>query len=778
MKMSERLKVWWRRHWGLIKVRAHYKRKFERDDRKNYSHNAQVLARVERRRRQFIFGGALAAGLSGAALSASPAAADTLFTNFAFPASGAPTNRTMPARLSDIYNLKDYGAVGNGSADDTNAVKAWYLAATNNATKGGTAYAPPGTYKVTEEINIANTSVAPNYTNGRVIGAAKWSTYFTGNLPNGFVFYQDDNTNGPEEVSHLSLVNSSTWIASGALRLTNSGCVFNQVHFQGMICVLLPSNIYDAVFDACSGEANVDVTTGYNGSLGIAGYAPHIRGWRSTSPFMACFQLWGANSSDICGNGIENCVVAIDLGRFTGWASSCTVSGTVLTVGGTLGSPVDFPQFQITHQLWGRGLTLQTWGTMPTAGGGVTITGDGIPTITDATTTISSTTMTVNGVSSPGHGLKVGAVVEGTGVTAGTTITALGSGTGGAGTYTVSASQTVSATTITATDAVSGVKLTGQNFAGTYKISASFTISTPIPIFSRNFSSISAVTIHSLQTEACYCICFVGSCSGTTIISAGGGSTPLECVDQFGVRAYDPFCGFYIQTAGATSLISCVPANNPYGGTFYFDPNATLVGVTLDSCVGQKLSDITSTGIISNGSGGAGTILNITVSAGSAVAIGQSVTGSGVTANTAVTGNFYTDPTLTGTGGSGTYRVNNSQNVSSTTLTLHTGADYVMPTATASKAGLRFVNCQSTLPAGVTTGLSTLNMTFTCLPGQAGSNNNVNLYQGMSYFIIDAAKSGGGTAAPGDIVQAGGSQHIQVYYDITNWRYGGGGNIS
>jgi len=45
--------------------------------------------------------------------------------------------------------------------------------------------------------------------------------------------------------------------------------------------------------------------------------------------------------------------------------------------------------------------------------------------------------------------IAVGQVITGTGVTAGTVITALGTGTGGVGTYTVSASQTVSSTAIT-----------------------------------------------------------------------------------------------------------------------------------------------------------------------------------------------------------------------------------------------------------------------------------------------------------------------------------------
>jgi len=54
---------------------------------------------------------------------------------------------------------------------------------------------------------------------------------------------------------------------------------------------------------------------------------------------------------------------------------------------------------------------------------------------------ISGTTMTVTSVSA--GTLAVGQELSGTGVTAGTTITALGSGTGSTGTYTVSVSQTV-----------------------------------------------------------------------------------------------------------------------------------------------------------------------------------------------------------------------------------------------------------------------------------------------------------------------------------------------
>jgi hypothetical protein len=64
---------------------------------------------------------------------------------------------------------------------------------------------------------------------------------------------------------------------------------------------------------------------------------------------------------------------------------------------------------------------------------------------------ISGTTLTVSAVTS--GVLSVGQTISGSGVTAGTKITALGTGKGGTGTYTVGTSQTASSTTITATSA-------------------------------------------------------------------------------------------------------------------------------------------------------------------------------------------------------------------------------------------------------------------------------------------------------------------------------------
>lgn len=64
-----------------------------------------------------------------------------------------------------------------------------------------------------------------------------------------------------------------------------------------------------------------------------------------------------------------------------------------------------------------------------------------------ATGSIAGTTLTISAVGS--GQLRIGDVVNGTGVTPGTVITAFGTGVGGTGTYTVNQSQTVSSTTLT-----------------------------------------------------------------------------------------------------------------------------------------------------------------------------------------------------------------------------------------------------------------------------------------------------------------------------------------
>lgn len=162
----------------------------------------------------------------------------------------------------------------------------------------------------------------------------------------------------------------------------------------------------------------------------------------------------------IVDNGI-NVYIVDDSFRYTWYISNPSsatftgsISGTTLTVTSVLNGTI-----AVGQAIFGQGMAQNTVITaLGTGSGGV-----GTYTVSDSqtvastsinataapaivTASITGTTMTVTSVTS--GSLELGQTIEGSGVTDGTIITAFGTGTGGAGTYTVSASQTVSSTTI------------------------------------------------------------------------------------------------------------------------------------------------------------------------------------------------------------------------------------------------------------------------------------------------------------------------------------------
>ncbi len=69
--------------------------------------------------------------------------------NIVVTAAGTPTERLLKDRFNDILNVKDYGAKGNGIADDTAAFQAAAIAAED---KNAVVYVPYGVYKVSEPV--------------------------------------------------------------------------------------------------------------------------------------------------------------------------------------------------------------------------------------------------------------------------------------------------------------------------------------------------------------------------------------------------------------------------------------------------------------------------------------------------------------------------------------------------------------------------------------------------------------------------------------------------
>ena len=72
-----------------------------------------------------------------------------------FEQTSSTTNRPINQKLQESVSVKDFGAVGDGVADDTTAINA----ALASLTSGGIVFMPAGTYKTTGSIIIGNNAV-------------------------------------------------------------------------------------------------------------------------------------------------------------------------------------------------------------------------------------------------------------------------------------------------------------------------------------------------------------------------------------------------------------------------------------------------------------------------------------------------------------------------------------------------------------------------------------------------------------------------------------------
>jgi Pectate lyase superfamily protein len=191
----------------------------------------------------------------GAALLTQRANADTPFTSFAFPATGAPTPRTMPERLAEVANVKDWGAKGDGVTDDTAALQGCFdyvwgpaRAPRGNAGPLAPVKFPSGTYCITSPLYITNARGGAIYSDW---GATlKWkSGRFPGNsLPAGSG--SPDNTISPilatngfagvmvrnitfQMGTNLQNAPNNTCGIYGYGLYSSSSCVFENCVFEG-----------------------------------------------------------------------------------------------------------------------------------------------------------------------------------------------------------------------------------------------------------------------------------------------------------------------------------------------------------------------------------------------------------------------------------------------------------------------------------------------------------------------------------------------------------------
>jgi hypothetical protein len=68
-------------------------------------------------------------------------------------ATGSTTPRALKDRASDVVNVKDFGAKGDGTTDDTAALRAAIASAWTGANAGAKVFVPPGTY-ITDRLTL------------------------------------------------------------------------------------------------------------------------------------------------------------------------------------------------------------------------------------------------------------------------------------------------------------------------------------------------------------------------------------------------------------------------------------------------------------------------------------------------------------------------------------------------------------------------------------------------------------------------------------------------
>ena len=246
-------------------------------------------------------------GIGALALLAPRASADTPFTAYPFPSTGAPTPRTMPDRLADIVNVRDWGAKGDGATDDRAAIQAAFDAAfgtpaspngSNGRYRNRAVYFPNGNYLVSGPLYLIGVYGA------HIFGAGAASTKLTytgpmngqtvvGNgitaliMTNGFAYSR-------MEGLHLSIANSNStcmYIFQDGTKGQTNGNTFADMLFDGATAGVLIGYQSNAL---CSENLFINCS-----AISCAGYGFRIIGSNAlNNNFVSC----GASS---CGVGFS-----------------------------------------------------------------------------------------------------------------------------------------------------------------------------------------------------------------------------------------------------------------------------------------------------------------------------------------------------------------------------------------------------------------------------------------------------------------------------------------
>ena len=154
------------------------------------------------------------------------------------------TQRTVELKLQDMVSVKDFGAVGDGTADDTAAINAAITAAGS-----GCLHVPAGTYKITAPLNSGNS--IPNL---RIIGDSRDTSIFKYFGTTGTMLYL--NVGSLENIQLLSNGNKSDGNNVSGIRISGPSkvtrCTISNFSNAGIIV----ESQYASVIESCKISSN------------------------------------------------------------------------------------------------------------------------------------------------------------------------------------------------------------------------------------------------------------------------------------------------------------------------------------------------------------------------------------------------------------------------------------------------------------------------------------------------------------------------------------------
>lgn len=348
-----------------------------------------------------------------AGLQRQEAAAANQVNHFAWTGSPQVTGAGTPSR--GVYNVLDFGAAGDGLTNDTAAIQ--LAADACGDAGGGMLYFPAGTYLFVSTVFLdSNTTVSGDGTATvlKAIAGANWVINTQGSTRY---------TNG----SYRVLFMNRNW---QSLTISDENFVIQNLSADLDSSASVQRKAF-VTFVSTTNTEILGVTTNGGGSV-----ISHLHTEKSN--VHDCVFLDFQSTATDHYSGFKNAIVSNNFYRQLAVSSD---NPSIQFTGSNNNNT-----YNVSDGVTCTGNTVITTGTWLNNVGGISITA---VEVTMAGASISGTTLTVPAMTPGTASIGVGEEIEGVGVTPGTTIVAILTGSGREGTYQVSVSQVVGPVTIT-----------------------------------------------------------------------------------------------------------------------------------------------------------------------------------------------------------------------------------------------------------------------------------------------------------------------------------------